>query len=167
MIRLISIGSVKICYFLNNRPHRPVSRHSLPMKCVLNSFFECKKYKINKKMYHKNPPVVIRSKSMRFDTRGSLTAIEDLVQCAICFDRLQNPKMLACQHTFCHGCLEAIFSNSIKGTRECPTCRMAFTAQLSDLPTNLYICSLLKLVGSATDSLSSSPTTCHLVRYSK
>uniref|UniRef100_A0A1B0D3H3 Uncharacterized protein n=1 Tax=Phlebotomus papatasi TaxID=29031 RepID=A0A1B0D3H3_PHLPP len=113
-------------------------------------------------MSHKNPPVVIRSKSMRFDTRGSLTAIEDLVQCAICFDRLQNPKMLACQHTFCHGCLEAIFGNSIKGTRECPTCRMTFTAQLSDLPTNLYICSLLKLVGSATDSLSSSPTTCHL-----
>ncbi|XP_059620733.1 RING finger protein nhl-1-like [Phlebotomus argentipes] len=98
-------------------------------------------------MSQRNPPVVLRSKSMRFENRGSLAPIEDLVQCGICFDRLQNPKMLACQHTFCHNCLEAICSGGSR--RECPTCRMTFTANPGDLPTNLYICSLLKLLGNA------------------
>ncbi|GAB0090924.1 RING finger protein nhl-1 [Sergentomyia squamirostris] len=97
-------------------------------------------------MYHKNPPVILRTKSMRLQDRGSLAPIEDLVLCAICSDRLQNPKMLACQHTFCSGCLEAIFANVTK--KECPTCKATFEGDLGDLPTNLYMVSLLKVLES-------------------
>ncbi|XP_055679741.1 RING finger protein nhl-1-like [Lutzomyia longipalpis] len=119
-------------------------------------------------MNSKNPPaVILRSKSMRFEQRGSLAPLEDLVQCGICFDRLQNPKMLACQHTFCHGCLEAIYGNSTKTTRECPTCRTTFTSQLNEIPTNLYICSLLKLLGNDSVSLTSAALSGQLERCVK
>uniref|UniRef100_A0A1L8DSQ1 Putative ring finger protein nhl-1 n=1 Tax=Nyssomyia neivai TaxID=330878 RepID=A0A1L8DSQ1_9DIPT len=75
--------------------------------------------------------------------------------------------MLACQHTFCHGCLEAVFGNSTKSTRECPTCRTTFTAELSDIPTNLYICSLLKFLGNDSVSLTNTPLSGQLERCVK
>lgn len=31
--------------------------------------------------------------------------IEELIQCSLCLEVLHNPKMLACQHTFCMACL--------------------------------------------------------------
>jgi hypothetical protein len=31
---------------------------------------------------------------------------EDLLQCPICMDRLENPKDLLCNHTFCKSCLD-------------------------------------------------------------
>lgn len=32
--------------------------------------------------------------------------LEDLLQCSICLDRYQTPKVLSCQHTFCLRCLQ-------------------------------------------------------------
>jgi hypothetical protein len=32
--------------------------------------------------------------------------IDDLLQCPICLDVLQDPKVLDCQHTFCANCLK-------------------------------------------------------------
>lgn len=40
--------------------------------------------------------------------RGSLNPLEDLVQCALCMDKLTDPKMLPCQHTFCLNCLQTL-----------------------------------------------------------
>ena len=38
-----------------------------------------------------------------------LDNLEDLLQCVICLDRFQIPKVLTCQHTFCLRCLESNF----------------------------------------------------------
>lgn len=35
----------------------------------------------------------------------SRDAMEDLLQCMICFESYRNPKMLRCAHTFCADCL--------------------------------------------------------------
>ncbi|KOB69371.1 Regucalcin [Operophtera brumata] len=65
--------------------------------------------------------------------------IMELVQCALCLEVLHNPRMLPCQHTFCLACLSVY----------------AFGPNfLSELPSNLYIDSLLALVG-----VSPKPTT--------
>lgn len=44
--------------------------------------------------------ILIRSDSLR--------ALEVLVICSICQNRLRSPRMLQCQHTFCLACLEAL-----------------------------------------------------------
>lgn len=109
------------------------------------------------------PPVLQRARASEADGNGngnggqsnqvrrnSLGPLEDLVQCAICLDRLSDPKMLPCQHTFCLTCLQTEFGLKQKGDFHCPTCRgqhaintiEAFNA----LPTNLYINSLLRLL---------------------
>lgn len=34
--------------------------------------------------------------------------LNDLLECSVCLDRLEDSKVLACQHTFCTQCLEVI-----------------------------------------------------------
>ena len=41
----------------------------------------------------------------------NVQAIEKLLECAICLERLKNPKMLPCQHTFCENCLQNLVEN--------------------------------------------------------
>lgn len=36
-------------------------------------------------------------------------AIEELLLCAICRDRLNDPRVLSCQHYFCKKCLQGKF----------------------------------------------------------
>lgn len=87
--------------------------------------------------------------------RASLGPLEDLVQCPICLDRLNSPKMLNCQHTFCLNCLETEFGGGRKNKIICPTCKTNY--ELTDnfdfqkLPSNLYINSLLKVLKKSND----------------
>lgn len=80
---------------------------------------------------------------------ASAAGIKELVQCALCLEVLHNPKMLPCQHTFCMACLAVYAGNS--PILECPICRTKIQVTspnyISDLPSNLYIDSLLQLVG--------------------
>ncbi|XP_033109042.1 tripartite motif-containing protein 2-like [Anneissia japonica] len=46
---------------------------------------------------------------------------EKVLECTICFNRLQNPKSLNCPHTFCLACLEDWVKENGKLT--CPTCK--------------------------------------------
>ena len=58
--------------------------------------------------------------------------LEDMVTCAICTDRLQAPKHLQCQHSFCTHCLQELMAapaNLNSNSLPCPTCR-----HLTDLP---------------------------------
>ncbi|XP_043284087.1 tripartite motif-containing protein 2-like [Venturia canescens] len=81
----------------------------------------------------------------------SLGAIEDLLQCPICNDRLKSPRMMPCQHTFCQKCLEKQLEKTKTSEGEvdltCPLCKLRVTDRLPDmLPTNLYIESLLNVM---------------------
>ncbi|CEF66994.1 E3 ubiquitin-protein ligase TRIM71 [Strongyloides ratti] len=51
-----------------------------------------------------------------------LEKIEQLLTCPICLERFKNPKLLACQHTFCLHCLDGYAESSI-GKLKCPECR--------------------------------------------
>lgn len=58
-------------------------------------------------------------------------AQEELV-CSICIDFFKQPRSLACQHTFCHECLEQLASDGSPSSKasssgeiviSCPECR--------------------------------------------
>ncbi|KAK0417194.1 hypothetical protein QR680_012872 [Steinernema hermaphroditum] len=51
-----------------------------------------------------------------------LEKIEQLLTCPICLDRYKQPRLLPCQHTFCHPCLESCLDVSGR-TLKCPECR--------------------------------------------
>jgi hypothetical protein len=38
----------------------------------------------------------------------STSVMEELLECKLCSNRLQRPRMLSCQHTFCLSCLQAL-----------------------------------------------------------
>ncbi|XP_033116558.1 E3 ubiquitin-protein ligase TRIM71-like [Anneissia japonica] len=50
---------------------------------------------------------------------------EKILECTICFKRLQNPKSLNCLHTFCLACLED-WVRKEKGKLTCPTCSKSY-----------------------------------------
>ncbi|XP_053615115.1 RING finger protein nhl-1-like isoform X1 [Plodia interpunctella] len=80
--------------------------------------------------------------------QGSISGIKELIQCPLCLEALHNPKMLPCQHTFCLACLSVLVNGPII---ECPICRSKVEVTgsnfLNSLPSNLYIDSLLHIVG--------------------
>jgi len=43
--------------------------------------------------------------------------MEELMQCKLCGKRLQNHRMLSCQHTFCQSCLQALVHPASEGKR--------------------------------------------------
>ncbi|CAH0764401.1 unnamed protein product [Diatraea saccharalis] len=79
----------------------------------------------------------------------SADGIQDLVQCPLCLEVLHNPKMLPCQHTFCLACLGVYISGS--PIIKCPICNTKIQVSgpnyVNELPPNLYIDSLLRLIG--------------------
>ncbi|ENN72766.1 hypothetical protein D910_08245 [Dendroctonus ponderosae] len=99
-------------------------------------------------------------------TSDSFPALEELLQCGICLERLSNPRMLPCQHTFCLNCLKthvtaknlrfqqtnaSISLNNEIESMSCPVCQSHIAlaegiASLDQLPRNLYLQSLLKVV---------------------
>lgn len=93
---------------------------------------------------------------------NSFGVLEELVQCGICTEKLNQPRMLPCQHTFCLSCLKTqILAKTIikkhpaasKGDAwvQCPQCHQKHSMakgleSVENLPRNLYIDSLLKLL---------------------
>ncbi|XP_039759236.1 RING finger protein nhl-1-like [Pararge aegeria] len=79
--------------------------------------------------------------------------IKDLIQCALCLEILSNPKMLPCQHTFCGACLKIYVADLL--IINCPICRTRIQVQnvnfVDGLPSNLYIDTLLAMVGGTED----------------
>lgn len=67
--------------------------------------------------------------------------IEDILQCPICADMLQDARLLPCGHTFCKRCIEQCQA-SVIGT-SCPVCRKDFfvssVGRLSELPKNFIV----------------------------
>ncbi|KAJ8354736.1 hypothetical protein SKAU_G00223030 [Synaphobranchus kaupii] len=58
----------------------------------------------------------------KFDSAAERPSLlEADLSCPVCRDLFQEPVLLSCSHSFCHGCL--VRSWEQKGIRECPVCR--------------------------------------------
>ncbi|XP_033109440.1 tripartite motif-containing protein 2-like isoform X3 [Anneissia japonica] len=72
---------------------------------------------------------------------------EKVLECTICFKRLQNPKSLNCLHSFCLACLEDCVKT--KGELICPTCSKSYPipeSGLQKLPPNTFLNNLLETI---------------------
>ena len=52
--------------------------------------------------------------------------ISEEIKCPICLERLKQPKILPCQHTYCLECLEEVAKLNNPDTIDCPECRREF-----------------------------------------
>ena len=73
--------------------------------------------------------------------------IEKLVECAICFNTIETPKMLPCQHTFClNPCLKSMV-DVLKAKIKCAICRREVKLPeegLQNLPSNILLSNLIE-----------------------
>ncbi|XP_033109937.1 tripartite motif-containing protein 2-like [Anneissia japonica] len=72
---------------------------------------------------------------------------EKVLECTICFKRLQNPKSLNCLHSFCLACLEDWVKT--KGELICPTCSKSYPIPeggLQKLPPNTFLNNLIETI---------------------
>ena len=63
----------------------------------------------------------------------------ELLQCTICFNLFNVPRMLPCQHTFCEGCLNKYILKTLPTDNDdrtfpCPVCREPTKPPDSDKP---------------------------------
>ncbi len=85
------------------------------------------------------------------------------LQCALCIDRLQKPKVLPCQHSFCQGCLKLWADRSEDLTLSCPVCRKEYTLNengVEGLPDNFFVKSIIDFINRKR-RMSSVSTPCH------
>nr|XP_054770892.1 E3 ubiquitin-protein ligase TRIM56-like [Lytechinus pictus] len=61
---------------------------------------------------------------MESSDKNMLSFLREEVKCAICLNRLKNPRLLICIHSFCEDCLETYYKkeNSSVGKIACPVC---------------------------------------------
>ena len=71
------------------------------------------------------------------------TALANL-ECAICTNAFQDPRVLPCGHTFCAACIRTLLG--AKDTARCATCQKDFTVpqrDLTKLPKNFALVSVV------------------------
>ncbi|CAK1551462.1 unnamed protein product [Leptosia nina] len=99
------------------------------------------------------PPMTRSTSIDNKTTKLPATGINDLVQCSLCLEILNTPKMLPCQHTFCLACLKVYVADL--AVFSCPICNTRIQVNgpnfVDELPSNLYIDTLLHMVGMKTD----------------
>ncbi|PSN42641.1 hypothetical protein C0J52_08692 [Blattella germanica] len=82
------------------------------------------------------------------NNKMAFNVVEDLLECKLCKQRLQRPKMLPCQHTFCLTCLQACVQPQDTAI-QCPQCKLKVDLKvagpdgIAELPPNLYLDSFL------------------------
>ena len=88
----------------------------------------------------------------------SIMASEDAIiaqrlECSLCFDLMNEPKLLSCAHTFCKDCLVQLYQSQRRGDQiSCPVCRQPTRLQNGDvsrLQTNVPIKAMIGDVKSA------------------
>ena len=75
-------------------------------------------------------------------------ALEKILECPICLEQIENPKMLPCQHSFCmEKCLRKLLkSETIDYQRKvtCPMCMKVFPVPKEGFPTHYVLQNLLE-----------------------
>ena len=74
--------------------------------------------------------------------------MENLINCQICLEKFENPKILSCYHTFCLKCIKQCHENqkTDKSRITCPNCRKETNVenrQVENLTNDFKISSLL------------------------
>ena len=79
--------------------------------------------------------------------------IAQRLECSLCFDLMNEPKLLSCAHTFCKDCLVQLYQSQRRGDQiSCPLCRQTTKLQNGDvsrLQTNVPIKAMISDVKSA------------------
>ena len=80
-----------------------------------------------------------------------LSRLEELLECAICTNTLDEPKILPCHHSFCTECLEIYCQNVNQQT--CPSCNVVFHIPdgVTGLPMSFLIGKIVEMVKAAKD----------------
>ena len=85
-----------------------------------------------------------------------INQLDENLECAVCLERLNDPRTLPCWHSFCKVCLEGFVKTCRdKAPRDrpireipCPNCRTTFVLdpdkQVADMPRNHFICSMVQ-----------------------
>ncbi|EDO34308.1 predicted protein [Nematostella vectensis] len=85
-----------------------------------------------------------------------LEQINDQLVCAICLDRLVEPRLLICMHTFCTPCIQRISNNDASASLTCPTCRKETPIPetgVESLHLNFFVNQMLDVVRHKADEL--------------
>ena len=53
--------------------------------------------------------------------------LKSLLECSICLETFDDPRTLACLHSFCKKCLENFVDGKCEDELNCPVCRSKFT----------------------------------------
>ena len=83
------------------------------------------------------------------------TAMAEAISCPVCYEYLDDPKILTCGHIICKKCLEDIYRSESSRQLTCPMCRHVIPVaegNISKLPTNITVKSLVEDLKSATQS---------------
>ena len=83
------------------------------------------------------------------------TSLAEGLSCPVCYEYLDDPKILTCGHTICKKCLDDIYRSELSRELTCPMCRHVTPVprgKISKLPTNITVKSLVEDLKSATQS---------------
>jgi len=76
------------------------------------------------------------------DGKTRRTPWENPLRCCICFEKLKDPKLLRCFHTFCESCLEKFIGLRLEPCFNCPLCLSNIDlpeTEVKGLPDNFYV----------------------------
>ena len=87
--------------------------------------------------------------------------IAKVLECSVCYLRMEHPKMLPCQHTYCLSCLGKIANHDLKKI-SCAICRSQHNLPIGgviEFPNNLTLASLIDSISDSTTSVVKGPLT--------
>ena len=87
------------------------------------------------------------------------SSLAKMLECPVCFEKMCQPKLLPCGHTFCIDCLNQIAQNNRQRNKiDCPNCRKSHNLPENGVNgfNNNY--TLIELISLNVDSLVQKPT---------